>query len=99
MKICNELWMAEIKAEYQIMECSLDEVVNYCKEQGITWIVMLKKDGNVKIKNLRGQKQEAEIKRSEIVEYMLIQINTQQKIDTEKAGFEKKENKKYKRRM
>eukprot|EP00743_Colponemidia_sp_Colp-15_P010346 GILK01011388.1.p1 GENE.GILK01011388.1~~GILK01011388.1.p1 ORF type:complete len:1281 (-),score=268.78 GILK01011388.1:111-3953(-) len=76
LKLVSQLWAADIKAEYSLMDgTSLEVVQDYCKKEKIPWLIIIKKStftatGRVKLKHM-DQKFESDLSPAEVCDFLV----------------------------
>lgn len=88
LMLCNQLWKHNISAEFMTDESpnTIEDLQNYCREHNIQWLVILKEHGRwgantAKIRNVIHYKQETDMRREEIIEFISSQMESGSRID------------------
>ncbi|KAG4084045.1 Serine/threonine-protein kinase [Neocallimastix lanati (nom. inval.)] len=90
IRICNELWEANISADYLLYDnnINIEEITKICQNDGVKFIIIIKEtsksDKNkntVKVKNIF-ENDEIEVKKDELCDYL--QIHLFDKVETSK---------------
>ena len=82
LAMCTQLWRHDISAEYMTEDSpnTIEDLQKYCRDYNIQWLVILKEHGRwgantVKIRNIVLHKQETDMRREEVADYILAQIS------------------------
>ncbi|GAM17325.1 hypothetical protein SAMD00019534_005000 [Acytostelium subglobosum LB1] len=75
LQVATQLWSMNIKADYSQTDYSTaEEIYHHCKENGITWVIILKErayqTGSIKIRHIE-TKTESIISRKDLVDFIL----------------------------